>query len=158
MEAPEAPYLAEGLSPAARRHAHFLLREVNRAVREFDMIHPGDRIAVAVSGGKDSLSLLNLLYGGNTVSLAPRAAYFGGRFCMIRPLIYTPESELARFARLCGFPPPPPACARSASSNRRRVSEMLKLLGRDYLTQARQNLIRAGLRAYAKYEGDRGVH
>ena len=258
-EGPESHSLAEALSPAAHRHAHFLLREVNRAVREFDMIRAGDRIAVAVSGGKDSLSLLtalqlrrassgvsyelaavhvrgdaggvtaphppleawlaasgvpyrvvepesgpsdappyscrrctwlrrkalffaaeslgcnvlafahhaddaaqttllNLLYGGNAVSLAPSAAYFGGRFRLIRPLIYAPESELARFARLCGFPPPPPACARSASSNRRRMSEMLRMLGRDYLTQARQNLIRAGLRAYANNEGDRGVH
>jgi tRNA 2-thiocytidine biosynthesis protein TtcA len=41
--------------------AHFLLRDVNRAIREFGMIRPGDRIAVAVSGGKDSLSLLRLL-------------------------------------------------------------------------------------------------
>uniref|UniRef100_A0A6P6XY07 Uncharacterized protein LOC113792331 n=1 Tax=Dermatophagoides pteronyssinus TaxID=6956 RepID=A0A6P6XY07_DERPT len=31
------------------------------AVHEFDMIVPGDRVLVAVSGGKDSLSLLHLL-------------------------------------------------------------------------------------------------
>jgi tRNA 2-thiocytidine biosynthesis protein TtcA len=37
------------------------MKDVNRAVREFGMIAAGDRIAVAVSGGKDSLALLSLL-------------------------------------------------------------------------------------------------
>ena len=91
-------------------------------------------------------TLLNLLYGGDVRTLAPCADYFDGRFRLIRPLIYVPETDLTRFARASGFPPPPPACPRSDNSRRRRVAEMLKLLGRDYLTQARPNLIRAGLR------------
>ncbi len=228
------------------RLAYFLLKSVNEAAREFDMLRAGDRVAVAVSGGKDSLSLLrllkthhgmyekrysvaaihvrgdatgvtqphepleawlvaqevpyriidpevsqeahlpltcqrctwlrrkalflaadalgcnviayahhaddaaqttllNLLYGGDVRTFRPAADYFNGRFRLIRPLIYVPESELARFARACGFPPPPPACPRSHSSRRRLMADMLKLLGRDYLKQARPNLIRAGL-------------
>ncbi len=235
-------------SAAADRQAFFILKKLGAAVREFDMIRDGDRIAVAVSGGKDSLgllrllqayrrsagvrfelaaihvlgdatgvialhpplgewlaaqdvphrvvmpdlaaddappltcqrctwlrrkalfqaadalgcnvvafahhaddaaqtTLLNLLYGGDVRTLAPCADYFDGRFRLIRPLIYVPESDLKRFARASGFPPPPPACPRSDNSRRRRVAEMLKVLGRDYLTQARPNLIRAGLRA-----------
>ena len=43
------------------RLAYFILKSVNEAVREFDMLRDGDRVAVAVSGGKDSLSLLRLL-------------------------------------------------------------------------------------------------
>jgi tRNA 2-thiocytidine biosynthesis protein TtcA len=49
------------LSKKATRRGHFLLKEVNQAIREYQMIREGDRIAVAVSGGKDSLSLLTLL-------------------------------------------------------------------------------------------------
>jgi len=40
---------------------HALLRQAGRAIAEFDMIQAQDRVLVAVSGGKDSLSLLHVL-------------------------------------------------------------------------------------------------
>jgi len=46
----------------ADRLAHYLLRSVNKAVRRHRLLGDGDRILVAVSGGKDSLTLLDLLY------------------------------------------------------------------------------------------------
>ena len=44
--------------------APFLLRDVNRAVFDYGLITDGDRIAVGVSGGKDSRTLLELLMRG----------------------------------------------------------------------------------------------
>jgi tRNA 2-thiocytidine biosynthesis protein TtcA len=49
------------MSATPERQAYWLLKKVDQAVREYEMIQPGERVAVAVSGGKDSLSLLRLL-------------------------------------------------------------------------------------------------
>ena len=35
--------------------------QVTRAIAAFDMLSPGDRVLVAVSGGKDSLALWDIL-------------------------------------------------------------------------------------------------
>jgi len=43
------------------RTASFLLKPVTRACKEFDLLTDGDRVAVAVSGGKDSRALLDML-------------------------------------------------------------------------------------------------
>jgi len=46
---------------AAAKPPKSLLRQIGRAVADFDMIREGDRILLGVSGGKDSLSLLQIL-------------------------------------------------------------------------------------------------
>jgi len=46
----------------ADKLAHYLMRGLNRAIREHALIGEGDRVLVAVSGGKDSLTLLDLLH------------------------------------------------------------------------------------------------
>ncbi len=46
--------------PVARQ-AYFMLKKVNKLVRQTSLLADGDRIVVAVSGGKDSLALLRLL-------------------------------------------------------------------------------------------------
>jgi tRNA 2-thiocytidine biosynthesis protein TtcA len=231
-----------------KRLAYWLLKDINKAIREFDMIQDGDRIGVAVSGGKDSLSLLrlldwrrksipqsydlvalhitgdargsecpahphlvewfeengyryavkpmiipdnevlpmncqrcarnrrrtlfqvfrkmgcnviafghhsddlaqttflNLLYGGRVETMAPRRDYFDGELRLIRPLCYTREKSIRRFARLnMDFPPPPPACPLSGLTDRQRAEELIRQ-AESWAKNARVNLLRAGLR------------
>ncbi|MFA5320400.1 MAG: ATP-binding protein, partial [Candidatus Omnitrophota bacterium] len=41
--------------------AYFLSKKIGKAITDYGMLADGDRVAVAVSGGKDSLSLLRIL-------------------------------------------------------------------------------------------------
>lgn len=52
-----------------------LLRKVGEAIHRFKMIRDGDRVAVAVSGGKDSMTLLEalLLLAERAPSTSPSA-------------------------------------------------------------------------------------
>jgi tRNA 2-thiocytidine biosynthesis protein TtcA len=200
--------------------AYYLLKDLNKAIYEYGMIADGDRVAVAVSGGKDSLTLLDLLrirqasahekyslvaihvsmrkddepacgvkdaeemlgryldaegyehalqpvdaedatgcfrcsylrrkaiftaakrlgctkvalghhaddaaqttllnlaYHGRAETLHPTRTFFGGEIVLIRPMLYVPEKDIVRYARLRGLPAKAHCCPYSLASRR----------------------------------------
>jgi len=103
---------------------------------------------VALGHTADDLAqttLLNLLFLGRVETMAPRREYFGGAIRLVRPLCYTPESDTRRLARLCAFPPPPDPCPQAGRSRRQAVRELIRL-AQKFSPNARENLLRAGLK------------
>lgn len=236
----------------AERLAGFLLKKINKGVYEYGMIEDGDRIAVALSGGKDSFSLLellrfrerfvpdkytvaaihvvgdargpdgfpwpaemedwlrdrgieylirpshlaedeqlpmtcdrctwnrrrtlfemagelgcnklafghhlddlaqtallNLVRHGRNETMAPKAEYFGGRYHIIRPLMYVPEIELKRYSSACEFPAPPPLCPRGQHSQRQQAKDLIAEMRKD-CGKVTQNLVRSALTGYRR--------
>ncbi len=52
---------------AVERQIFFMVKRVNQAIRKYRLLDDGDRVAVAVSGGKDSLALLRVLLARQVV-------------------------------------------------------------------------------------------
>jgi len=99
--------------------------------------HNADDAAVTV--------LLNLMFNGRLETMAPRVEFFDGAVTVIRPLIYIPEKELARYGEAAGFPAPP-LCSQSLTSRRVQMKTLLFQFGRDQ-KQVRTNLWRAARQA-----------
>ncbi|MBN1810432.1 MAG: tRNA 2-thiocytidine biosynthesis protein TtcA [Anaerolineae bacterium] len=91
-------------------------------------------------------TLLNLMYGRQLETMLPRREFFDEKVTVIRPLIYVPEKELARYTKAAGFPDPPPLCPQGLTSKRAQIKTLLQHFGRDQ-KQIRTNLWRAVRRA-----------
>ena len=65
--------------------------------------------------------LMNLAYEGQLKSMPPKLVSDDGKHVVIRPLIYSAEADLARFAELSGFPILPCGLCGSQPDHKRKV-------------------------------------
>jgi tRNA 2-thiocytidine biosynthesis protein TtcA len=83
---------------------------------------------VALGHHKDDIVetiLLNLFFHGEISAMAPRQELFKGKIVIIRPLAYTEEHMIVRFAKAAGFPQHRCACPNSLASRRNKMSEII---------------------------------
>lgn len=57
----DAPSTKKKPKPRLLKLPNAIQSQVGAAIRDFDMIRDGDRVLVALSGGKDSLCLVHIL-------------------------------------------------------------------------------------------------
>lgn len=89
-------------------------------------------------------ALMNLLFTGRLETLEPKVEFFGGRFTVIRPLIYIPAKDLAAYARALDFPLAPP-CPYGRDANRQKIEDFLRSFGPRQQAHIRANLWRAAI-------------
>mgnify|MGYP000243088191 CR=1 FL=1 len=120
-----------------RRKALFLLADRLRC-NKVALGHHEDDAAQTV--------LLNLFHSGRLAGLPPARSFFGGRFTVIRPLILTPEKEIAAFARRCGYPIGHVECPSQERSRRVQAAALLRRIEKLF-PGARRSLWRAAERS-----------
>jgi tRNA 2-thiocytidine biosynthesis protein TtcA len=94
--------------------------------------------------------LLNLFFQGEISSMKPRQELFDGKIVIIRPLCYTEESLIARFAKTLGFPSHTCRCPNSDTSRRQLMTTIIGGLNK-FCPEVRTNIFRSVKRIKTDY-------
>lgn len=115
-----------------RENPCFLCARLRRK-RLFEIASDQQCHKLALGHHKDDLIetfFLNILYAGEISTMLPAQPFFKNRLTIIRPLAYSDENHIRRFAREKGFPELSHNCPSAGSSRRQAVKEMLRTLYR----------------------------
>lgn len=82
--------------------------------------------------------LLSLMYTGTPETIPAVRSYLDGAVTLVRPLYELRRGELARLARLAGFPQPIDRCRREDEARRQKVRDALAAMGKDQKLVRRQ--------------------
>jgi len=131
-------------SAANRENPCFLCSRLRRK-RLFEIADEYGCSKIALGHHKDDLIetlFINMFYAGEISTMHPFQPFFQGSFTVIRPLAFTDEDVIRRFAVKKGFPEFINPCPSSKISKRREVKDLLNGL---YKTnkKIRGNIFRA---------------
>jgi tRNA 2-thiocytidine biosynthesis protein TtcA len=88
---------------------------------------------LALGHNKDDIIetlFLNICYAGEISTMVPRQTFFQGRFTLIRPLAFTDEDIIRRFAKEQQFPDFMNPCPTAKVSKRQEIKTLLEQLYR----------------------------
>jgi tRNA 2-thiocytidine biosynthesis protein TtcA len=131
-------------SDANRENPCFLCSRMRRK-RLFELADEFGCKKVALGHHKDDLIetfFLNMLYAGEVSTMSPYQPFFKGKLTVIRPLAYTDEDVLKRFAREMAWPIKENPCPSAGTSKRAGIKSLLQGLYRSN-KKIRGNIFRA---------------
>jgi tRNA 2-thiocytidine biosynthesis protein TtcA len=117
-------------SPYNRENPCFLCSRMRRK-RLFEMAQSLGCWKIALGHHKDDIIetlFLNMCYAGEIATMLPRQSLFEGKMEIIRPLAFTDEDKIARFAEAHGFPRFINPCPSAGRSKRREIKGFLQTL------------------------------
>ena len=121
-----------GHSPVNRENPCFLCSRLRRK-RLFEIADELGCSKLALGHNKDDIIetlFMNICYAGEISTMLPVQTFFQQRFSLIRPLAFTDEDLIRRFASSRRFPDFINPCPTSTTSKRREIKRMLKQLYR----------------------------
>jgi tRNA 2-thiocytidine biosynthesis protein TtcA len=137
-------YGLQAHGPENRENPCFLCARLRRK-RLFELAHARGCNKVAMGHHKDDIIesfFLNVCYAGEISTMLPAQRFFGGIFDLIRPLAYTDEDTIRRFAAEQELPRFENPCPSARSSRRSEIKEMLARLYRGN-AKVKGNIFRA---------------
>lgn len=133
-----------GHSEDNRENPCFLCSRLRRK-RLFEIADEFGCNKLALGHHKDDIIetlFLNMCYAGEISTMRPHQPFFKGRFTVIRPLAFTDESLIRRFAGERDFPEFRNPCPSAGATKRQEIKSMLERLYRGN-RKIRGNIFRA---------------
>ncbi len=118
--------------PDNRENPCFLCSRLRRK-RLFEIAAETGCNKIALGHNKDDIIetvFINMCYAGEISTMIPKQSFFGGEFEIIRPLAYSNEDSIRRFAKECAFPDFDNPCPTAKVSKRLEIKKLLQQLYR----------------------------
>jgi len=135
-----------------RENPCFLCSRIRRK-KIFEAAQAADCRTIVFGHHKDDMVetlLLNMIFGREISTMPPKLSVFGGRYELVRPLLYMEESLIKDYAGRSGIPVFSQGCPTEGRSKREYIKRMLSGLEADF-RGSRENIFQSMMRVKNDY-------